>query len=93
MTWFLTWLLAPIIRAEIDRIVAHYGPELLKRAAESRRALDDAETTAKRAEHKADHVAAQVKDHEDRLRALEDPPCPCGDPDCSQRPVCKEFDQ
>ena len=38
MTWFLTWLLAPIIRAEIDRIVAHYGPDLLKRAAESRRA-------------------------------------------------------
>ncbi len=40
--------------------------------------------TAKRAEHKADHLAAQVKDHEDRLRALEDPPCPCGDLDCGK---------
>jgi hypothetical protein len=91
MTWFLTWLLAPIVRAEIDRIVARYGPELLARAASSRKALDDAEQTAKRAEHKADHLAAQVQDHENHLRALEPALCSCGDPEWGERPVCKEY--
>ena len=48
------------------------------------RRVPEPSQTAKRAEHKADHLAAQVKDHEDRLRALEDPSCPCGDPDCGK---------
>lgn len=71
ITRILAHILAPLIRAELDRIIAAYGPDLIKRATESRKALDDAEQTARRAEHKADLLGCQVQDHENRLRVLE----------------------